>query len=92
MLFSLWFSVVTEVLFGLKGWYSKGEIFITYAITVVKWTFFLPIMSYVDTRRCIKYHLTQLHYFRHEEVDKLIDSCKCIQLVMRIYENCANRF
>ena len=43
MLFSLWFSVVTEVLFGLKGWYSKGEIFITYAITVVKWTYFYPL-------------------------------------------------
>lgn len=90
-MFSLWFSVVTEVLFGLKGWYSKGEIFITYAITVVKWTFFLHIMSCVDTRIYIK-HLIQLHYFRHEEVDKLIDSCKCIQLVMRIYENGANRF
>lgn len=35
----------------------------------------------------IKYYLIQPHYFRHEETDKLIDSCKFIQLAMRRYEN-----
>ena len=41
-LLSLWFSVVAEVLFVLKGWYRKGEIFIAYGIMIVKWTFFYP--------------------------------------------------
>ena len=41
-LLPLWFLVVKEVLFVLKGWYRKGKIFITYAITIVQWTFFYP--------------------------------------------------
>lgn len=67
--------------------------FIPYAITVVKWTFFLTqAMACIDPRRYIKYHLIQLPYFRHEETRKLIDWCKFTQPVMKRYENRANRF